>query len=71
MDEPKNPEMDNQASLAQGEMEFLLAEGKVSRDEFRKVADWWKRWYLKAGYKRLGRALVAMAKEAGNGNSQG
>jgi len=28
----------------------------------REVADWWNRWYLKAGHKRLGRILIAMTK---------
>lgn len=27
------------------------------------VARWWKKWYLKAGHKRLGRALVGWAKD--------
>ncbi len=28
----------------------------------RELADWWARWYLKAGHKRLGRILVAQSK---------
>jgi hypothetical protein len=28
----------------------------------RDIAVWWSRWYLKAGHKRLGRALVEIAK---------
>jgi len=28
----------------------------------RDVGEWWSRWYLKAGHKRLGRILVALAK---------
>ena len=27
------------------------------------VIRWWNRWYLKAGHKRLGRALVDLAKQ--------
>jgi hypothetical protein len=27
------------------------------------IAEWWKRWYLKAGHKRLGRILVSMVKQ--------
>ncbi len=28
----------------------------------RDLTDWWARWYLKAGHKRLGRILVAQSK---------
>ena len=27
------------------------------------VAQWWAKWYLKAGHKRLGRLLVTMSKK--------
>jgi len=27
------------------------------------MADWWYRWFMKAGHKRLGRILVGIAKE--------
>ena len=27
------------------------------------MIDWWYRWYMKAGHKRLGRTLVSMATE--------
>ena len=27
------------------------------------VADWWYKWFMKAGHKRLGRILVNIAKE--------
>jgi hypothetical protein len=30
----------------------------------RALAAWWERWYLKAGHKRLGRALVEIAKKS-------
>lgn len=37
---------------------------KTLPEETRKLAAVWvKKWYLKAGYKRLGRFLVAYAKE--------
>lgn len=26
------------------------------------MAHWWKRWYMKAGHKRLGRSLVGLSK---------
>ena len=28
------------------------------------VAEWWNRWYMKAGHKRLGRVMVALGKAA-------
>jgi len=44
---------------------------KLAKDEFEKfpdetkkiIASWLRKWYLKAGYRRLGRQLVAYAKE--------
>jgi len=33
----------------------------VDPDALAKVATWWKRWFKKAGHKRLGRILVQYA----------
>ena len=30
-------------------------------DTFRRVATWWKKWYLKTGHKRLARVLLQYA----------
>jgi hypothetical protein len=30
----------------------------IDPEAVEKVAAWWKKWYLKAGHKRLGRILV-------------
>ena len=45
-------EMDTAAADAQNELVDL------DQDAVELVADWWKRWYLKAGHKRLGRVLI-------------
>ena len=31
------------------------------------LIQWWQRWYMKAGHKRLGRVLVSLAKVDGRG----
>jgi len=36
---------------------------ELPEDAVRKVAAWWKKWYLKAGHKRLGRLLLTYARE--------
>jgi len=30
----------------------------VDQESLEKVTEWWKKWYLKCGHKRLGRILV-------------
>jgi hypothetical protein len=57
-------EMDAEALRARKELEQNLDLWSA-----RAVAQWWTRWYLKAGHKRLGRALVDMAREAGRPQS--
>lgn len=47
--------MDEAASQAGEELLKLGEEATVSQ-----VADWWRRWYLKAGHKRLARILMAV-----------
>lgn len=54
--ESSNNSMDAYAQLAEQELNTLdLATVKV-------VADWWVRYYLGAGHKRLGRLLVKVSK---------
>ena len=36
---------------------------KLPTEHVNTVATWWKEWYLKAGHKRLGRALVAKIRQ--------
>lgn len=48
----------------------LLETRRLSDDNakaVRLVAEWWVKWYMKAGHKRLGRILVKIAKEARQG----
>lgn len=49
--------MDNAATDAENDLNSLSDEAVDS------VADWWHRWFMKAGHKRLGRILVGIAKE--------
>lgn len=56
--ELRTPEqMDAAADLAEAE----VTAGKFPTMSARQVADWWKRWYLEAGHKRLGRVLLKYA----------
>ncbi len=62
MVEKKNQEeilkgMDDAAKLAHDE--FV----NMPEDIRKQAAAWMRKWYLKAGYRRLGRILVAFAKE--------
>ena len=49
-------EMDRAASEAEQDLENL-EDGVVKA-----MADWWAKWYLKAGHKRLGRLMVSISK---------
>jgi len=54
MAEQLTPEqMDSYAEDASKELIILGGEGTVAQ-----LADWWRRWYLKAGHKRLARMLM-------------
>jgi hypothetical protein len=45
-------EMDVAATEAEAELKL------IPESEIRPVADWWRKHYLKAGHKRLGRILI-------------
>lgn len=47
--------------MAAKEAEKELRE--LDRAAVKTVALWWKKWYLKAGHKRLGRLLLTYARE--------
>lgn len=47
--------MDKAAKQAATELATL------PRDAVAQVAGWWARWYMQAGHKRLGRALLVYA----------
>ena len=48
-------QMDTNAQEARKELLIICESGTVPE-----VADWWRRWYWKAGYKRLARLLMAV-----------
>ena len=49
------PEMDLAAEEAAQELNLSWTA--------QELAQWWAKWYLKAGHKRLGRLIVVMAKK--------
>ncbi len=49
--------MDEAARQAKSEFDLFPEDTKKI------IASWLRKWYLKAGYRRLGRLLVAFAKE--------
>jgi hypothetical protein len=53
--------MDDAASDAENDLNNLPDE------VVNPMADWWYRWYMKAGHKRLGRILVSVAKSNNKG----
>ncbi len=54
MAETDSTKMDNAANEASEEMDKILEEFPDAA----KVKDWVKKWFLKAGYKRLGKILA-------------
>ena len=50
--------MDKDAVAAKEELERQLNDWRA-----KDVALWWKRWYMKAGHKRLGRVLVDLSRK--------
>jgi hypothetical protein len=49
--------MDEAAAQAQAEFQQNLDNWSV-----KDLIDWWTKWYLKAGHKRLGRILISIGK---------
>lgn len=49
--------MDNAATEAENDL------NNIPDESVNPVAEWMLKWYMKAGYKRLGRILVQIAKE--------
>jgi len=54
-------DMDNAAKEAETELTEKMPGEAVTQ-----VAEWFAKWYLKAGHKRLGRLLVKIAKNPDN-----
>lgn len=61
--------MDDAALEAEKELSMVMSGEDLSGDTqyllpgIDYMIDWWDRWYMKAGHKRLGRTLASMAKE--------
>ena len=53
-------EMDKAVLEAEKELRQKLEAGSATALF---VADWWTKWYMQAGHKRLGRLMVKIAKE--------
>jgi hypothetical protein len=60
--------MDKEQTMAQMEADAVAAKADLdiktinaSGDGVKGVANWVKKWYLKAGYKRLARILIEVA----------
>ena len=56
--------LDNAATKAENELSKLDDEVVIP------VANWLKKWFMKAGYKRLGRILLEAAKEESSENKK-
>lgn len=54
-------EMDADAELARKEFESMLSGGSLDDGTTKVLSNWWERWYLRAGHKRL--AYILMNKE--------
>jgi hypothetical protein len=53
-------QMDNAGNAAREELQELMDNCKVikSQPAMADIQDWWKKWYLIAGHRRLGRILM-------------
>ncbi len=63
--------MDSAAMLAEAELIKMhrlasKSSNKCQQKALSAIADWWQRWYLHAGHKRLGRMLLKLKTEGGN-----
>jgi hypothetical protein len=52
-------QMEADAALAKADLDPKML--NASPDAVKGVANWMKKWYLKAGYKRLSRILIELA----------
>jgi len=54
-------QMDAAGDAAEQELRALIK--STPKEDLAALFKWYQNWYMKAGYKRLGRTLVALAKE--------
>lgn len=52
--------MDMAADAAEQELRAMMEQDKALADAIRKIASWWKKNFMKAGHKRLGRIINKM-----------
>jgi len=50
-------DMDNAAADAENDLI------DINKKAINAIAEWWKKWYMKTGHKRLGRVLLAQLKK--------
>ena len=56
-------QMDNAAEAAREELQEMLHEPTPEttfESDVDRIADWWRKWYLLAGHKRLGRIIMGV-----------
>lgn len=63
--------MDEAAVLAQAELDRMArmaskSSNKCQQKALAAIADWWQRWYVHAGHKRLGRMVLKLRTEGRN-----
>jgi hypothetical protein len=66
MEQLTTVEMDTNTAEATNDLENMIREASDGEGRellMSEVATWLKNWYLKCGYKRLGRVLIKFAQE--------
>lgn len=58
-------EMEQAQLAASMELEQLVKDGKLEQAALGEIGAWWKRWYMQAGHKRLGRVVMLQAPKEG------
>lgn len=53
-------EMDMAADAAEQELRLKMEQDKELAKAIAIVASWWKKWFMKAGHKRLGRIVAKL-----------
>ena len=51
-------QMDEDAKLAREEFESLLSGNSLDDGTIKVLSNWWEKWFLKAGHKRLAYILM-------------
>lgn len=53
--------MDMAADAAEQELRMKLEQDKALQEAIKVLASWWKKWFMTAGHKRLGRIIAKMS----------